>query len=310
MTGAAATFDLAGVFAASLTPMTAEGEPDIDRLIEHGRWLLANGCDGVALLGTTGEANSLSVDQRLGIIEAAAALPANKIMIGTGCCALADTVRLSRAALAGGCPHLLMLPPFYYKNLSDDGVFRAYAETIERLGDSALRVYLYHFPQMSAVPISLAVIERLITAYPGTIAGVKDSSGDWSNTEALLRTFPTLATFAGTERFLLDNLRAGGPGCISATTNVSAPMAQAVYAARDTADADALQEKLTAVRLAIQAYPAIPALKYLTYRRTGLKDWLNMLPPMVDLDEARRTSLVAELTELGFFTDVPQMQAA
>lgn len=303
---------MSGVFAAALTPLNDALEPDFPGLVAHAEWLLANGCDGVALLGTTGEANSFSLEQRLGIVEAATALPRERVLIGTGCAALTDSVRLTNAALTAGFPHVLMLPPFYYKNLPDDGVFRAFAETIERVGDASLRVYLYHFPQMSAVPISLDVIGRLLAAYPGTIAGLKDSSGDWDNTSAILREYPDLATFSGTERNLLDNLRAGGPGCISATTNVSAPMAQAVHGAwqaGDAAEADARQAALTEVRLAIQAYPAIPALKYLTCRRTGLDGWLNLLPPLVDLDETRRAALVAELTGLGFFDAVPQMQA-
>jgi 4-hydroxy-tetrahydrodipicolinate synthase len=305
-------FAMSGVFAAALTPLDDTLEPDPAGLVAHAEWLLSNGCDGVALLGTTGEANSFSLEQRLAIVEAATALPRGQVMIGTGCAALTDSVRLTKAALAAGFNHVLMLPPFYYKNLPDDGVFRAFAETIERVGDGSLRIYLYHFPQMSAVPISLDVIGRLLSAYPDTIAGLKDSSGDWDNTSTILREFPDLATFAGTERYLLDNLRAGGPGCISATTNVSAPMAQAVHAAwraDDAAEADARQQALTAARLAIQAYPAIPALKYLTSRRTGKSGWLNLLPPLIDLDNARRDSLVAELGELGFFDAVPQMQA-
>lgn len=313
MAQARAGFDMSGVFAAALTPVTAELEPDLPGLVEHASWLLENGCDGVAVLGTTGEANSFSLDQRLAIVDAAqGALPADRVSIGTGCAALADTVRLTRAALDAGFRHVLMLPPFYYKNVSDDGVFRAFAETIERVGDDALRLTLYHFPQMSAVPISLDVVGRLLAAYPGTVAGLKDSSGDWENTAALLREFPGFAAFSGTERFLLDNLRAGGPGCISATTNVDAPMAQAVHRAWQAGadEAGALQEALTRVRLVIQAYPAIPALKYLTSRRTGRADWLNLMPPLVDLDQASRESLVSELTALGFFDAVPQMKAA
>lgn len=206
---------LSGVFAAALTPLTADLAPDSAMLTTHARWLLDNGCHGVAVLGTTGEANSLSLAQRLVIIDTITAeIPADRLLIGTGTCALEDTVALTRAALARGCGNVLMLPTFYYKNQSDDAVYAGFAEVIDRVGDPDLRLYLYHFPQMSGTPIAAAVVARLIEAYPGIVVGLKDSSGDWDYTAALLRDFPGFAAFSGSERFLLDNLQLGGPGCI------------------------------------------------------------------------------------------------
>ena len=186
-----------------------------------------------------------------------------RMMPGTGTCALPDTVRLTAHAVRLGCAGVLMLPPFYYKGVSDEGLFRSFAEIIERVGDSRLRVYLYHIPPVSQIPISLALIERLLRAYPDAIAGVKDSSGDWNNTKAMLERFAPQGfdVFAGSESFLLANLRHGGRGCISATANVNPAAIHALYARWQAADADAMQKNLDAIRATFQKYPMIPALK-------------------------------------------------
>ncbi|MGD2271899.1 MAG: dihydrodipicolinate synthase family protein [Desulfobacterales bacterium] len=301
-------FILSGVFAASLTPLTKELNPDADRLIGHANWLFENGCDGVAILGTTGEANSFSLKQRLELIaEVTRELPSDKMMIGTGCCAVADTLSLTRAVLAGGCGNVLMLPTFYYKNQSDDSVYATFAEVIERIGDARLSVFLYHFPQMSGTPISIEVVGRLIKDYPDTVVGLKDSSGEWEeNTSLLLRHFPGFATFAGSEQFLLKDLLAGGPGCISATVNVTAPMAKTVIdlwrAGTDTAQE--AQKELIRVRQVLQKFPVIAALKFLTARRTGDTEWLNILLPHLNLSEKHRQLLLTALAETEFFNRV------
>lgn len=286
-----------GVYAAVLTPFDRNLEPNLEAYVAHCRWLLANGCDGLAPLGTTGEANSLSVPQRLGLIEggAAAGLPMERCIVGTGSSALADAVTLTKAALAAGSTGALLLPPFYYKNPSEEGLFAFFSEVIQRVGDGRLRLYLYHFPQMSAVPITLTLIARLKAAYGDTIAGVKDSSGDWSYTATLLKEIPGFGVYSGTEQFLLANLRAGGAGCISASTNVTAPMAQAVHRAWRREDADALQESLTAARLVLQAFPFQGGLKELVARFTGDRQWLNVIPPNRPLSPAQRDELFARL---------------
>jgi 4-hydroxy-tetrahydrodipicolinate synthase len=299
-----------GVFAASLTPLTKELDPDVDKLIGHANWLIGNGCDGVAILGTTGEANSFSLKQRLDLIAGVTQkVPSEKMMIGTGCCAFADTLLLTRAALAGGCGNVLMLPTFYYKNQSDDSVYATFAEVIERIGDERLHIFLYHFPQMSGTPISIEVVERLIKDYPQTIVGLKDSSGEWDkNTKVLLKNFPGFATFAGSEQFLLNDLQAGGPGCISATVNVTAPLAKTVidlWRAGDDA-AEEAQVQLTRIRLAFQKYPAIAALKFLTSHRTADSGWLNILLPHLGLPKAHRQELLATLAEVDFFDHMTQ----
>jgi 4-hydroxy-tetrahydrodipicolinate synthase len=286
-----------GVYAAIMKPLTRDFQVDLPLLVAHGRWLLANGCDGLAPLGTTGEANSLSVDQRLRVIDAmaSAGLPMAKMIIGAGSCALADAVELTRAALAAGCPNVLLLPPFYYKGPSDAGLHAFFAALIDRVNDKRLRVYLYHFPQVSAVPITTGVIELLRKSHgPETIAGLKDSSGDWNNTKMLLERFPGFDVFSGTEHYLSQNLAAGGPGCISATTNVTAPIARAVMGATGAAQAQ-IQEGLSELRLTIQAFPLIPALKHIKAELSGEPAWRRLLPPLMALEAAQAETLMAKL---------------
>lgn len=278
-----------GVYAAVLTPLDDDLAPDCARLIEHGRWLLDNGCNGLAVLGTTGEANSFSVDERLKILDAVdeAGFTGAELIPGTGCCALPDSVRLTRRALELGAAGVLMLPPFYIKNVSDDGLFASYAEIIERVGDRRLRVYLYHFPQMSAVPLSFDLIARLLTAYPKTVAGIKDSSGDLGNMTAMAREFPGLRVFSGTERFLAPVLKAGGVGCISAGANVLSAATGRLYdlwrGDTDEAEIDRIQEEVTRLRLMLEGFPMIAAMKAMLARHTGHHGWAKVRPPLVKL---------------------------
>jgi 4-hydroxy-tetrahydrodipicolinate synthase len=290
-----------GVYAAVLTPFDQNFEPDAGLFVQHCRWLLDNGCDGLAPLGTTGEANSLSVEQRIRLIEAAAGsgIPMAKFVPGAGSCALADAIKVTKAAVSAGAAGALLLPPFYYKNPSEDGLFAFFSEVIQRVGDQRLRLYLYHFPQLSTVPITSGLIARLMKAYPnGTIAGLKDSSGDWSNTARLLKEFPRFGVFSGSEEFLLANLRAGGVGCISASTNVTAPLARPVYLAWQEKSADELQKSLTEVRLILQSYPMQAALKQVCAAINGNAAWLNILPPNRPLSAAQASELMAKLAAL------------
>jgi 4-hydroxy-tetrahydrodipicolinate synthase len=217
---------LAGVLAPVLTPFRADLSPDAGRLATLCRWLLGQGCAGLAVFGTTSEANSLTLEERERLLEAvlASGLPPAALMPGTGACALGDAVRLTRLAVRSGCAGVLALPPFYYKGVSDEGLFRFFSELVERVGDRRLRLYLYHIPPVAQVGIPDAVVERLLARYPGAVAGMKDSSGDWAHTRATLAAFAGSGfdVFVGSERFLLANLRAGGAGCITATGNVNA----------------------------------------------------------------------------------------
>jgi 4-hydroxy-tetrahydrodipicolinate synthase len=218
-------------------------------------------------------------------------------MPGTGCCALSDSVELTRHALGHGVGGVLMLPPFFYKGVSDDGLFANYAQVIERVADARLRIYLYNIPQVTQVPISLALIERLLRAYPGVIAGIKDSSGDWSNTLAMLERFQPQGfdVFAGSETFLLATMRAGGAGCITATGNVNPGAIAHLYRTWQQADADAQQAALDAVRATFMKFPMIPALKAAVAQFSGDPGYAAVRPPLVGLDGTQNTALLAAL---------------
>ena len=262
-----------GVLAPVLTPFRPDYSVDEPRLLAHCRWLLEQDV-GLVLFGTTSEANSLSLDERLDLLERLAPLAPERILVGTGGCAFPDTVRLSARAVALGCAGVLVLPPFYYKGVSDEGLFRSYSEIIERVGDARLRIYLYHIPPVAQVGLSFALIERLLAAWPQTVVGIKDSSGDLAHTLALLKRFP-LEVFAGSESALLATLQAGGRGCISATANVN-PHALVQLFHEPT---PARQAAVTAVREAFRPYPMIASLK-------AVLGWPTVRPPLVELGNA------------------------
>lgn len=291
-----------GVYVAALTPMNDDLSPNRAAFASHCRWLLASGADGLAVLGTTGEANSFSVDERLALLDALgeAGIPGRALLPGTGTCAIPDTVTLTRKALELGAAGVVMLPPFYYKGVGDDGLFAAYSEVIERVGDDRLRVYFYHFPAQSNVPISHDLIERLLKVYPTAIAGIKDSSGDLSNMLAMCERFPGFGVFAGSEQFLLPVLRAGGAGCISATANVTVAACAEIYRQWQKEQADRLQEGLTAQRLAIQSQALVPALKQIMARHSGDQSWIKIRPPLMPLAAEQAKSLFDALDATGF----------
>jgi 4-hydroxy-tetrahydrodipicolinate synthase len=295
---------LSGVLAPVLTPFGADLAPDAGRLVRHCRWLLDHGCAALAPFGTTSEANSLSVDERERLLDALVegGIPPARLMPGTGCCALPDSVRLTAHALRRGCAGVLMLPPFYYKAVGDDGLFRAFAEVIERVGDPRLRVYLYHIPPVAQVGIGPKLVERLLRAYPRIVAGMKDSSGDFGNTKAMLELFGKAGfdVFVGSERFLLANLRAGGVGCITATGNVNAAAIDRLFRGWRSPEAEALQEAVNAVRAAIEKAPVIPALKAIVAHHGRDPAWRTVRPPLVELEPAARDPLLASLDALGF----------
>ncbi len=294
------------VWSPVITPFNAELAPDTARFVAHCRWLLDNDV-GLAVFGTNSEANSLSVDEKCKLLDALIedGIPAERLMPGTGSCAIPDAVALTRHAVDKGVEGVLMLPPFYYKGVSDEGLFRYFADVIERVGDERLRIYLYHIPPVSQVPISLALIERLLAAYPGTVVGVKDSSGDWDNTKAMIDRFGTdgFQVYAGSEPFLLDTLRAGGAGCISATANVNPGPIAALARQWQDDDADDRQAALIRTRRIFESVPMIPALKAATARYSGMDSWARPRPPLVELNDEQRQTLFSRLDEVGF--DMP-----
>ena len=293
-----------GVLAPVVTPFRRDLSPDADRFVKHCRWLMKSGCAGLAVFGTNSEANSMAVEEKLELLDALlkGGVPASALMPGTGHCALTDSVKMTREAVRMGCGGVLMLPPFYYKGVSDEGLFRSFSEVIERVGDERLRLYLYHIPPVSNVPISLDLIERLLTRYPGIVAGAKDSSGDWENTRSMLDRFKdrSFDVFPGSEVFLLDGLRAGGKGCITATGNVNPGAIDQVFRNWRSAEADKLQAGITATRKIVQKVPMIPALKAITAHFGNDPAWRTVRPPLTELSPEQDRQLISELKGAGF----------
>src|SRR5579864_9129295 len=291
-----------GVLVPVLTPFTPAGEPDAGRFTAFCRFLLDQGAGGLSIFGTTSEANSMSPAERMALLDhlVAAGIPAAKLMPGAGACAMTDAAMLVRHAVGHGCGGVLMLPPFYYKPVSDDGIFAFISGVIDQAGSPALRMYLYHIPPVAVVGYSLDLVGRLIKAYPQTVVGLKDSSGDWSNTAALLDRYPDLAVFPGSEVFLLDALRKGGAGCITATGNVNVSGIRKVYENWRTPQADALQAEINRVRKTIQAYPMVPALKRIVAHFHNDPDWATVRPPMERLSDPQSAALLADLAKIGY----------
>ncbi len=289
---------LKGVLAPVVTPFTSDFCINIDAWIRHCEWLLAQNA-GLAVFGTNSEANSLSIHEKRKSLDALidAGVPTDRLLPGTGCCAIPETVELTRHAMEVDAAGVLMLPPFYYKNVSDDGVFASFAEVIEQVADDKLKVYLYHIPQLSRTPISYAVIERLLQRYPSTVAGIKDSSGDWNNTLGMLEAFQPQGfdVFCGSEKYLLQTLRYGGAGCISATANVNPGSIARLYRTWRDDDAMDQQQALNVIREAFEKHPMIPALKAALAHCAGDDGWRAVRPPLVSLDATRSSDLVQDL---------------
>ena len=292
-----------GVLSPVVTPFKTDLSPDAERFVRQCRWLLSQNV-GLAVFGTNSEANSLSVDEKIELLDrlVAAGLDPARMMPGTGHCALPDSVRLTAHAMKLGCGGVLMLPPFYYKGVGDDGLFRSFAEVIERVGEARLRVYVYHIPPVSQVPITTGLVERLLEAYPAQTAGMKDSGGDWKNTQAFLDAFAPAGfdVFAGSETFLLQNMRSGGAGCISATANVHPGPIARLFDTWRGADADQQQARLDEIRGTFAKFPMIPALKAAIAHYGGEAGWATVRPPLVELTSAQAAALVSELDQRRF----------
>jgi 4-hydroxy-tetrahydrodipicolinate synthase len=293
-------------------------------LIAHCKWLLSQNC-GLAVFGTTSEANSLAAEERGMLLDAlvAAGISTSRMMPGTGCCSITETVKLTAQAVKHGCAGVLLLPPFYYKSVSEEGLYRYFSEVVQRVGDARLKIYLYHIPPVAVVGITTALVERLLKSYPNAIAGMKDSSGDWNNTKTFLDAFAvragravfpdaprssdpatdtqtTFDVFVGSESFLLANMRNGGAGTISATANVNPAAIHKLYVEWKNADADDQQAKLNVVRDVFgRKYPTISALKQAIAIYANDPAWRTVRPPLVELTAEQAKTLAAELKGIG-----------
>ena len=307
-----------GVLAPVVTPFKADFSPDREWFIRHCQWLLSQNC-GLAPFGTTSEANSMSIDERVSLLDelVAAGIDPSRMMPGTGCCSIPDTVRLTTHAVKHGCAGVLMLPPFYYKDVTEEGLYEYFSTVVQRVGDARLRIYLYHIPQMAGVGITPKLVERLLRAYPNAIAGMKDSSGDWNNTKTFLDAFARdgFDVFVGSESFLLSNMRNSGAGTISATANVNAGAIDELYAAcvgqshsgSRSGEAierqEQLQGRLNRVRevFSSRKFPSmIAAVKQAIAIYINEPEWARVRPPLIELTTEQGKLLAAELQRVGF----------
>jgi 4-hydroxy-tetrahydrodipicolinate synthase len=320
-----------GVLAPVVTPFKTDLSPERERFIRHSQWLLSQKC-GLAPFGTTSEANSMSARERLSLLDAlvAAGIDPSRMMPGTGCCSITETVDLTAHAVKHGCAGVLMLPPFYYKDVSEEGLYGYFSEVVQRVGDARLRIYLYHIPPVAIVGITPKLVERLLNSYPNAIAGMKDSSGDWNNTKTFLDAFAETArpagtgfdVFVGSESFLLANMRNGGAGTISATANVNPAAIYELYqkcsgvcakgrgntkslaaASTSTTDLDALQAQLNVVRKVFSSrkFPSmIAALKQAIAIYMNDPEWARVRPPLVELTTEQGKLLAEQLRAISF----------
>jgi 4-hydroxy-tetrahydrodipicolinate synthase len=300
-----------GVLAPVVTPFKSDYSPDHNRFVAQCKWMLTQG-SGLAVFGTNSEANSLSSNERIALLDSLlqAGVDSSRMMPGTGCCAFTDTVRLTEHAVKAGCAGVLMLPPFYYKDVTEEGLFRHFSQVIERVGDTRLQIYLYHIPPVAVVPITVKLVERLLKRYPKAIAGMKDSSGDWNNTKLFLDAFAKQGfdVFVGSESFLLANMRNNGAGCISATANVNPAAIDKLYREWKSADADAQQAQLDVIRKTTGQYVMIPSLKAVIAHFANDPEWATVRPPLVELTAPQAQAVVDGLLKLGF--DMPGLKKA
>lgn len=290
-----------GLWCAALTPVAASGAIDDARFAAHVQWLFAQGVAGVAPFGTTGEGQSFSADERRAGLDALlASVPAARVLPGTGCASLTETIALTRHATSAGCVACLVLPPFFWKDPSDDGLFAWYARLIEGVNDPRLRIFLYHLPQVSSVPLSVDLVARLASAFPGTVAGIKDSEGNWENTAALLTRVPQLTVVIGHEPDLPRLVAAGGAGTICGVANAYPHLVKALLSRDATSETRARIAKFIEITF---RQPFLPAFKCMVADRTGDAAWRNVRPPLLPLTDEQHATLRAWLDGAGFAKD-------
>ena len=316
-----------GVLAPVVTPFKVDLSPDRERFIRHCQWLLSQNC-GLVPFGTTSEANSMSTDERISLLDAliAGGIDPSRMMPGTGCCSITETVELTAHAVKHGCAGVLMLPPFYYKDVSEEGLYRYFSEVVQRVGDARLRIYLYHIPPVAIVGITPKLVERLLKAYPNAIAGMKDSSGDWNNTKTFLDAFAERARpvgdspwragtgfdmFVGSESFLVANMRYGGAGTISATANVNPAAIYELYTVASGVSADVdlepQQARLNVMRdvFSSRKFPSmIAALKQAIAIYANDPEWAKVRPPLIELTTEQAKLLAAELNRANGMSEI------
>jgi 4-hydroxy-tetrahydrodipicolinate synthase len=289
-----------GVWVPAATPFRTNLAIDYDRYLAHCQKLLADGAHGLAVLGTTSEANSLDLGEREMVLDRLlkAGISPLQLLPGTGTSSIGDTVRLTRHAVTLGVRGVLLLPPYYYKNITDEGLYAYVAEVIRRISDKRLAIYLYNFPQMTTIRWSPSLVGLLTQDFPDTVVGLKDSSGDVDYMETLLETFPGFAVFPSSEALLLNAMRKGAAGLISATANINVAGIREVFDGSQRPDALSLQSKASLIREAVAPFGWIPGVKAILAAREGTPDWARVRPPLDELSDQQKTDLLAAVREI------------
>lgn len=285
---------LSGIWSAVLTPLDESLEPDASLAVPYYGELLENGCDGLNLLGTTGEAMSFSAAQRVTFMEAVASsgLPVGRMMAGTGAASLADAVRQTRSALDCGFGAVLIMPPFFFRDAVDAGVVRFFDVLLRRSDPPPNSVLLYNFPAMSGVSFTLSLVNRLMTEFGDLIAGMKDSSNDGVLQSAVLAAHPALRVFPGSESDLREATGRGAAGCISGSVALWPELARKVYAGGDGVEA----AELRARRAALMGFPFVPAVRCVTAQQRNEPRWITAMPPQTALDREQQRELLQRVS--------------
>jgi 4-hydroxy-tetrahydrodipicolinate synthase len=300
---------LQGLWCATLSPLDTRGAFDAARLANHAQRLFAAGVDGIAPFGTTGEGQSFSVAERRSGLDAliAAGIAPQRILAATGCAALPDAIELTRHAIAVGCTGALVLPPFFFKDVTDEGIYAAYAELIDGVGDNRLRLYLYHIPQVSGVGLSVAMVSRLAAAYPAIVGGVKDSSGSFDNSRALVAALPQLSIFVGHEPHLPALRKLGGAGTICGIANLYPRLMRRLYDHSLDSNPGADLPLIESVIAALMRFPIFGALKSLQAELSGDTSWRRLRAPLLPLSTADARALDQAVAAAGI---VPERDGA
>jgi len=294
---------LHGVIAAAATPLRADLSIDTDRLIAHCRWLLdAGGCDGINLLGTTGEATSFSLEQRLAAMQAVAAsgVPLARMMVGTGAAALQDALRLTAAAADLGFAGALLLPPFYYKGIDAESLADYVGAVVAGAATRQLPLYLYHIPQNTGVPFPVEVVARLRDRHRDILVGLKDSSGDLAYSRELARRLPGFDVFPSSEGSLVELRRSGFAGCISATTNVNGAIARQGWLQPDTEAGRQAVAEAVAIREALGRFPLVASVKWALSDMKRDSAWALPSPPLRALSGIEQAALRVALDATAY----------
>ncbi len=295
---------LSGIISPNLTPFNDDLSVAEDLYVRHAQWLFEQGCSTIAPFGTTGEALSLSTDERIRLLQLLvdSGLSAESMLVGAGLNNFPDTLELSRHAMGMGCAGVMVLPPFYFKAVDDEGLFRYFEKLVSDF--PAIRIYLYHIPPVAVVGFSIELVSRLVDTFPEQIVGLKDSSGDWDNTRAVLEVAPGIATFPGSESNLLKALRHGASGCITATANINAALIRNLFDHWMDENADERQTRISAMRSLIEGYAPIPAMKWLLADASGDARWRNIRPPLLPIkDKPGKVLKQALVEQFGFHLD-------